>query len=140
MTSTIGHASLLLALALALWGIAAPILGKQTGRELFVASARLSILGQFFLVTVASLALIYALVSADFSIKYVAFNTTRATPVYYRVTGLWGALEGSLMLWEWILIIFSYQLIQCCCRHLCVSRWNIVHCSNGFCSSLFEGL
>ena len=107
MTATIGHASLLLALALALWGIAASILGKQTGREFFVASARLSILGQFFLVTVASLALIYALVSADFSIKYVAFNTTRATPVYYRVTGLWGALEGSLMLWEWILIIFS---------------------------------
>src|ERR1043165_6118341 len=34
-------------------------------------------------------------------------NTTRATPIYYRVTGLWGALEGSLMLWEWILIIFS---------------------------------
>jgi cytochrome c-type biogenesis protein CcmF len=45
--------------------------------------------------------------TTDFSIKYVAFNTTRATPVYYRVTGLWGALEGSLLLWEWILIIFS---------------------------------
>ena len=43
----------------------------------------------------------------DFSIKYVAFNTTRATPIYYRVTGLWGALEGSLLLWEWILIIFA---------------------------------
>ena len=42
-----------------------------------------------------------------FRIRYVAFNTTRATPIYYRVTGLWGALEGSLLLWEWILIIFS---------------------------------
>jgi cytochrome c-type biogenesis protein CcmF len=51
--------------------------------------------------------LIYGLVTTDFSIKYVAFNTTRATPIYYRVTGLWGALEGSLLLWEWILIIFS---------------------------------
>jgi cytochrome c-type biogenesis protein CcmF len=46
-------------------------------------------------------------VITDFSIRYVAFNTTRATPAYYRVTGLWGALEGSLLLWEWILIIFS---------------------------------
>jgi cytochrome c-type biogenesis protein CcmF len=64
-------------------------------------------LGQFILVTIASSTLIYALVTTDFSIKYVVFNTTRATPFYYRVTGLWGALEGSLLLWEWILIIFS---------------------------------
>ena len=64
-------------------------------------------MGQFVFVTVAAAALIYGLVSTDFSIKYVAFNTTRATPIYYRITGLWGALEGSLLLWEWILIIFA---------------------------------
>ena len=69
--------------------------------------ARYAILAQFILVTLAATALIYGLVTTDFSIKYVAFNTTRATPIYYRVTGLWGALEGSLLLWEWILIIFS---------------------------------
>ncbi len=107
MTATIGSASLLTALALACWGIAAPLLGARTGRQGYFASARGAILGQFALVTVASLALIYALVTTDFSIKYVAMNTTRATPIYYRVTGLWGALEGSLLLWEWILIIFS---------------------------------
>jgi cytochrome c-type biogenesis protein CcmF len=38
-------------------------------------------------------------------------NTTRATPVYYRITGLWGALEGSLLLWEWLLIIFAGLLV-----------------------------
>jgi cytochrome c-type biogenesis protein CcmF len=107
MTATIGSASLLTALALACWGVAAPLLGARTGRQGYFASARGAILGQFALVTVASLALIYALVTTDFSIKYVAMNTTRATPIYYRVTGLWGALEGSLLLWEWILIIFS---------------------------------
>lgn len=107
MTSTIGSASLLVALLLALWGCAAPILGAQTWRKGFFATARGAILGQFALVTLASLALIYALVTTDFSIKYVAMNTTRATPIYYRVTGLWGALEGSLLLWEWVLIIFS---------------------------------
>jgi cytochrome c-type biogenesis protein CcmF len=107
MTATIGHASLLVAFFVALWGIAAPIVGSRTSAERFFASVRAAILAQFFLVTLASLALIYALVTTDFSIKYVAFNTTRATPFYYRVTGLWGALEGSLLLWEWILIIFS---------------------------------
>ena len=107
MTATIGHASVIAALLFAVWGIIAPVIGSRPGRERFYASTRAAIMGQFFLVTLASLSLIYGLVTTDFSIKYVAFNTTRATPIYYRVTGLWGALEGSLLLWEWILIIFS---------------------------------
>ncbi len=107
MTATIGHSCVVIAFLLAIWGIIAPLLTYKTGREAFFASTRAGILGQFVLVTVASSALIYALVTADFSIKYVAFNTTRATPVYYRVTGLWGALEGSLLLWVWLLVIFS---------------------------------
>ncbi len=107
MTAVIGHVSVIVAFFLALWGMIAPILGSRDGRPWFFASTRAAILGQFFFVTLASSCLIYALVTADFSIRYVVFNTTRATPVYYRVTGLWGALEGSLLLWEWILIIFS---------------------------------
>ncbi len=107
MTATIGYTSILVALLLALWGMIAPILGSRSGRERFFASTRAAILGQFLLVTLASSSLIYALVTTDFSIRYVSLNTTRATPIYYRVTGLWGALEGSLLLWEWILIIFS---------------------------------
>ena len=107
MTAMLGYGSILAALALAVWGMAAPLLGARSGREGYFASARAAIIGQFVLVTLASLSLIYALVTLDFSIKYVAFNTTRATAIYYRVTGLWGALEGSLLLWEWILIIFS---------------------------------
>ncbi len=107
MTSTIGQASILLALTLALWGIVAPFLFSRTRRPLLFTSIRFGILGQFLFVTLASASLIYGLVTTDFSIKYVALNTTRATPFYYRVTGLWGALEGSLLLWEWILIIFS---------------------------------
>ena len=107
MTATIGYASILLALFFALWGIIAPILGARTGQNGFFASTRAAITGQFILVTLASLSLIYALVTTDFSVKYVFFNTTRSTPIYYRITGLWGALEGSLLLWEWILIIFS---------------------------------
>jgi cytochrome c-type biogenesis protein CcmF len=107
MMATIGHGSLLLALVLAGCGMAGPILWARTGRSGFFAGTLGAILGQFVFVTLASLALIYGLVTTDFSLKYVAFNTTRATPVYYRVTGLWGALEGSLLLWEWILIIFA---------------------------------
>ncbi len=110
MTANIGYGALLLAFLFALWGIIAPVLGYwgfSTEKRIFHPSDRAAILGQFILVTIASSTLIYALVTTDFSIKYVVFNTTRATPFYYRVTGLWGALEGSLLLWEWILIIFS---------------------------------
>ena len=107
MTAILGHSSILLAFLAALVGIASPLIAARFEPERFRAVARYSIFGQFVFVTVAALALIYGLINTDFSIKYVAFNTTRATPIYYRVTGLWGALEGSLLLWEWILIIFA---------------------------------
>ena len=107
MIATLGHTSILLALFAALCGIVSPILAARSGQERYLDFSRYAIFGQFVLVTLAAAALIYGLVATDFSIKYVAFNTTRATPIYYRVTGLWGALEGSLLLWEWILIIFS---------------------------------
>jgi len=107
MTAMLGHSAILLAFALALFGIVSPIVAASSRQERWLALTRVSILGQFALITLAAGALIYGLVTTDFSIKYVAFNTTRATPIYYRITGLWGALEGSLLLWEWILVIFS---------------------------------
>jgi cytochrome c-type biogenesis protein CcmF len=107
VTATLGHSSLLVAFAIALVGIVSPLLAARSGDPRYLTVTRYAILGQFLMVTLASSALIYGLISTDFSIKYVAFNTTRATPIYYRVTGLWGALEGSLLLWEWILIIFA---------------------------------
>jgi cytochrome c-type biogenesis protein CcmF len=107
VTATLGQTSIFLALLFAVWGVVSPILACRGRSERYFAFTRIAILAQFALVTLAAASLIYGLVTTDFSIRYVAFNTTRATPVYYRVTGLWGALEGSLLLWEWILIIFS---------------------------------
>ncbi|MBI1734530.1 MAG: heme lyase CcmF/NrfE family subunit [Candidatus Rokubacteria bacterium] len=107
MTGSVGSASLLLALLVAVAGMVAPIWWGRTGHDRFFRVTVGAILAQFGLVTLAGLALVYALVATDFGIKYVAMNTTRATPIYYRVTGLWGALEGSLLLWEWILVIFA---------------------------------
>jgi cytochrome c-type biogenesis protein CcmF len=107
VTRLVGSASLLLALLVAVSGMVVPILWARTGRDRFFSATVGAILAQFALVTLAGLALVGALVTTDFSIRYVAMNTTRATPIYYRVTGLWGALEGSLLLWEWILVIFA---------------------------------
>jgi cytochrome c-type biogenesis protein CcmF len=107
VTANLGHSCILLAFIIALVGMVSPLVAARTGEERYLSLARYALLGQFLLVTLAAFALIYGLISTDFSIKYVAFNTTRATPIYYRVTGLWGALEGSLLLWEWLLIIFA---------------------------------
>jgi cytochrome c-type biogenesis protein CcmF len=107
VTGTIGHTSIILAFLLAVAGIVCPLLSTRRDHDRYLAFTRFAILGQFVLVTIAASSLIFGLLTADFSIRYVAFNTTRATPIYYRITGLWGALEGSLLLWEWILIIFS---------------------------------
>jgi cytochrome c-type biogenesis protein CcmF len=107
VTATLGHSCILLAFLIAFSGVVSPVIAARTGEQRYLSIARYAIVGQFVLVTFAAFALIYGLIATDFSIKYVAFNTTRATPVYYRVTGLWGALEGSLLLWEWVLIIFA---------------------------------
>lgn len=90
-TATVGYGCLVLALLLAVWGMVAPLLWGQTGRQGFFTATLGAIVGQFALVTLAGLALAYAFVTTDFSVKYVAVNTTLATPIYYRVTGLWGA-------------------------------------------------
>ncbi|MEE9549248.1 MAG: hypothetical protein V3W08_02480, partial [Candidatus Binatia bacterium] len=74
MTANIGYGALLLAFLFALWGIIAPVLGSwgfSTEKRRFLPSVRAAILGQFILVTIASSTLIYALVTTDFSIKYV---------------------------------------------------------------------
>jgi cytochrome c-type biogenesis protein CcmF len=107
MISQFGSLLLMMSLVVAVYGIAAAALGARLGRWEFVASAYRAVLWLFGLVTVAALLLVAALITYDFSIAYVARNTIRGTPLYYRVTALWGSLEGSLLLWQWLLSLFS---------------------------------
>jgi cytochrome c-type biogenesis protein CcmF len=99
----LGGGALRAALALALWGViaAAHAVHERDGRSL--ASARWSALVAFALVLVASLAMSAALVTHDFSIRYVALNNARETPLFWSTISLWGALEGSILLWTAIL-------------------------------------
>jgi cytochrome c-type biogenesis protein CcmF len=111
MISQFGSLLLLVSLAVAVYGIGAAALGARLGRWEFVASAYRAVLWLFGLVTVAALLLVAALITYDFSIAYVARNTLRGTPLYYRVTALWGSLEGSLLLWQWLLSFFSAAVV-----------------------------
>ena len=72
-----------------------------------MAVVRPAVAGQFVLVSSAIGVLIHAFVSFDFSVLYVASNSNSALPTFYRVAALWGAHEGSLLLWVWILAVWT---------------------------------
>jgi cytochrome c-type biogenesis protein CcmF len=111
VTPELGTGALLVALALALYGAVAAPLGARRGRPALVQSAQHAALGVFVLVTACVLLLVYAFLTFDFSVKYVATNTNLGTPFYYRITAVWGALEGSIVLWTWMLSAYTLLVV-----------------------------
>ncbi len=107
MISTLGRFSLALALGIALYGAFVSILGAQRRRPALVESGRGAVFAVFGLASFAVLLMVAALVGRDFSIRYVARNASLGTPVFYTIIALWGALEGSILLWIWILALMS---------------------------------
>jgi cytochrome c-type biogenesis protein CcmF len=111
MTASLGHFVLFLALGVTLYSVVAAVAGARAGREDWLASGRNAVLCTFALVTVAIFLLEYALITSDFSLRYVANNSTRASLVRYKVAGLWGSLEGSILLWEWLQALFAALVV-----------------------------
>jgi cytochrome c-type biogenesis protein CcmF len=111
VTADLGYGMTLVALGLAVYGGVAAGVGARTGRLALVESAQHAALGVFVLVTSCFALLTYAFLTFDFSVRYVATNTNLGTPFYYRITGVWGALEGSIILWAWMLALYTIILI-----------------------------
>jgi cytochrome c-type biogenesis protein CcmF len=107
MIPELGYGALIVAFVLALWGSIAAAVGAARGRAALIASAQHAALGVFALVSGALLLLVYAFLTFDFSVRYVATNTNLGTPFYYRITAVWGALEGSIILWAWMLALYT---------------------------------
>src|SRR6188508_1444170 len=103
MIPELGQFALILALLLAGAQATLGLWGAHRANPRFMAVVRPAVAGQFVLVSTAVAVLIYAFVSFDFSVLYVASNSNSALPTFYRVAALWGAHEGSLLLWAWIL-------------------------------------
>src|SRR5262247_1248181 len=101
----------LIALGLAVYGGVAAGVGARTDRLALIESAQHAALGVFVLVTSCFALLTYAFLTFDFSVRYVATNTNLGTPFYYRITAVWGALEGSIILWSWMLSVYTLVLI-----------------------------
>ena len=117
MIPEIGHFALILALYLALVQGVVPIVGAARGNATLMAAARPLAQGQFVFVAIAFGCLMYAFIANDFSVLYVAEHSNSMLPLQYRISGVWGGHEGSLLLWVMMLMVWSLA-VTAFSRHL----------------------
>jgi len=106
MIPEIGHFALILALCVAVVQGSLPIYGAAVGSSTLMSVAKPAARGQFLLVLLAFCCLGYAFAAKDFSVLYVAATSNSQLPLHYRIAAIWGAHEGSLLLWVFILSIW----------------------------------
>ena len=107
MIPEIGHFALILALATSIVLSIVPLTGSLINYPSWQRVARPAAVAQFVFLLISFLCLTYAFVVSDFSVKYVASNSNTALPTIYKVSAVWGAHEGSLLLWALTLSIWT---------------------------------
>lgn len=108
MIAELGTYSLILAMFLSILLAIVPLVGAQRSSLLLVNYARPLTYGMTFFVAISFFILIYAFLTHDFSVSYVANHSNTALPWYYRISAVWGGHEGSLLLW--VLILSGWTL------------------------------
>src|SRR6266480_864825 len=107
MIAEFGHYALVLALALALVQASVPMIGARKDDPVLMAVAGPTAVGQFCFVAMAFAALMTCYVRSDFSVVNVFENSHSAKPLVYKLSGVWGNHEGSMLLWVFILGLFG---------------------------------
>ena len=107
MIPEIGQIALALALCLALSQAVLGLAGAARGDSAWMGAVRPAAQGQFVFVAIAFGCLTYAFVANDFTVSYVASNSNSALPLAYRVAGVWGGHEGSILLWILMLGVWT---------------------------------
>ncbi|MCP4494892.1 MAG: heme lyase CcmF/NrfE family subunit [Gammaproteobacteria bacterium] len=107
MLPEIGHFALILGLGIAVIQAIVPLAGASLGVSRWVALARPAALAQLIFVGFAYACLTWAFLQHDFSVLYVAKNSNTELPLLYLISGVWGAHEGSLLLWALILSLWT---------------------------------
>ncbi len=110
MIAEYGHFALILALILALIQSVLPLVGAASGNRLWMATARPLVSGQTLMVLFSFGCLVSLFLHDDFSVRYVAANSNTLLPDRYKVSAVWGAHEGSLLLWVLILALWSFAV------------------------------
>jgi len=105
--ATVGRACLILALAVCAYGVVAALYGARARRPDWVESARRSVYALAALSTISFVVLEIAFLRSDFSFGVVASHSSTTTPFFYRAAAAWSSQEGSLLLWLWLLSVWS---------------------------------
>jgi cytochrome c-type biogenesis protein CcmF len=105
--ATVGRACLILALAVCAYGVVAALYGARARRPDWVESGRRSVYALAALSTVSFVVLEIAFLRSDFSFGVVASHSSTTTPFFYRAAAAWSSQEGSLLLWLWLLSVWS---------------------------------
>ncbi len=114
MIPELGHFSLILALLLSIAQAVFNLGGAARRNEAWMAAGRSAVVGQFVFVALAFGALAWSFIQRDFSVLYVASNSHSELPLFYRIAAVWGAHEGSLLLWAlclagWTLAVTAFS-------------------------------
>jgi cytochrome c-type biogenesis protein CcmF len=104
---SLGRALLVLALVLEVYGIGASVYGVRSGKRQFAESGRRAVYSLAAILTIAFATLEVAFLRSDFTYAIVAEHSSTTTPTFYRAAAPWSAQEGSLLLWVWLLSIWS---------------------------------
>ena len=110
MITELGHFALILAFLVACVQAVIPLIGAQTNRYNLMVLALPAATAQFLLLLGAFAALTYAFVVSDFSVRLVVLNSHSLKPMIYKISGVWGNHEGSMLLWVTILALFGASL------------------------------
>ena len=107
MIVELGHFALILALFVAIIQATVPLIGAARRNVGWMAVGRSCAIAEFLLIALAMLALMHAYVTSDFSVINVAENSHTDKPLLYKITGVWGNHEGSMVLWVFMLSLCS---------------------------------
>ena len=117
MIPELGHFALILALVLSLVQAVVPLIGARRNSMALMAVGRPAAQGQFFFILFSYVCLTWAFITSDFSVQLAASNSHAETPLMYKITGVWGNHEGSLLLWAMSLSLWTVA-VTVFSRHL----------------------
>ena len=111
MVPEVGHFALILALVFAVLQTIFPIAGAARGNATWIGMTKPLAQGQMLFVTLSYLCLTYAFLTNDFSVTYAVNHSNSDLPLIYKISGVWGGHEGSLLLWVFFLNVWTVAVV-----------------------------
>ncbi len=107
----IGYYAMLSAMALVIYAITTSVIGIRRNSQNLIQAAKNGLYAEFVMMALAYLALTYAFAVDDFSVRFVSMHSSTDLPLFYKLTAVWGGMEGSLLLWQFMLSLFTVVVI-----------------------------